>query len=114
METQLTFMGFFASVVALPVVGQIQATTDIEKLGKGSAQFILAFGIVILGWMCVKILQHYREDMKEAAESTKDMVKETSDALAKNAEGYNNLSGSIDHLADVVANSVGAARTAAK
>lgn len=73
MVTKLV-IGFFTGVVAMPIVAQIPVATDVERLGKGTAQFVLAIVVVALAAAIVAIFRIHRQDAIDAKKELKEEV----------------------------------------
>ena len=119
MITKLT-AGFFASIVAMPIIAQIPATTDVERLGKGTAQFVLAIVVVALAAAIVAIFKLHRQDaitakeelkqemaksqelLKEQMEKSAKLISDNTSAMNLMANSNNQLKEAIYHLSHII------------
>jgi uncharacterized membrane protein len=78
-----TFFAFLASVALLPVVGQVQAESAMEKLAKGSTQAVLAVVVIGLAFALIQIFRLYRRDMRIENERIQACMKVQQEKMEK-------------------------------
>ena len=106
MQVFPTVASFFGSVVLIPLVGQIQADSFLEKLAKGSTQTVLAAVVVSLAFALIRIFKLYRQDMRDENEKLQQCMKEHQEKLEKliheNTLALNNNAKSMETLGHAV------------
>lgn len=98
-------MGLMSSLVAIPIVGQIQPEGWVEKLGKASAQFVLAAACVALAVALVKTMKQVQANW-EARVTTElntrevllKITNESSTAMQRQADSAEGLSSAVHDL----------------
>lgn len=106
--TKLMF-GFLSTVILFPIVAQVDAGTTVEKLGKGTAQMVLAVVVVCLALAIVQIFRYHRRDMLDAKQELKHEMEKSIKLIADNtlamnmqADSNKQLKEAIYHLSGVI------------
>lgn len=105
---------FFMAVTALPAVGQINTHTAMDRLGRGTAQVVLAVVVIGLAIALVRIFLLYRRDMRDedkllreymerAAKRSEDLVAKNTSAMSAQAQSNKELKEALYHLSNNIA-----------
>jgi len=113
-------MGFFGAVGLMPVVANIDATTTMEKMAKGTTQTVLAVVVIALALALLQIYKLHRKDALDSRKEMKDeferhakeqkedneklqkVITDNTSAMNMLAESDKQLKEAIYHLATVV------------
>jgi len=71
--TTVKIWGFLSAVGLMPVVAQIEPSSTMEKMAKGTAQTVLAVVVIALA---LALLQIYKLHRKDALDSRKELKEE--------------------------------------
>lgn len=97
----LKVAGFMGTIIAMPIVGLLDADTAIEKMGKGSTQVVLSIVAVFLAIGIIKQYMLHRRDLKEQQVKSDKLLTENSARMAENSTALKEFKEAVYHLADV-------------
>jgi tellurite resistance protein len=119
----LTSMVF--SVTAMPVIGALNAETTMERLGKGTAQMVLAVAVVALAGALLQVFRLHRKDsldarkeltsemkrsgndMRNQMEKSQEVISQNTAAMTMMARSNEQLREALYHLSSVIDRKLG-------
>lgn len=68
-------LGFFGAVGMMPVIANLEATSALEKMGKGTTQVVLSVVVTVLALTLFQVLRLHRKDALDSRKELKDEFK---------------------------------------
>lgn len=120
MGTMLKVIGFIGAVASMPIVAQMDASTAMERMAKGTTQTVLAVVVIALAVALLKVYKLHRQDALDSRKELKDeferhakeqkddneklqhLLAESTSAMNMQSKSNDQLKEAIYHLSSVV------------